>query len=325
MIVPADCRAIEEILQKHPAVREAVVVVHGTSAAPKELVAYVRSRVTLEGGRRELRVSYQTPTRCWRESGRKFGAMTENISVRGLCLAGVSESLGLREWVSFRIPGPVGASVKELRIRGRVAWLSEGRAGVEIEQNRAYALQLAAWVADLALRQGFFVVDLRDTLPRLPLPPGTRWIIEDAAGDKTDVTALDLSSGGAAIEARDPAGWKHQRLRIHLTSGLDEKCSLSGRLVWVNGALAGVAFDLGQHGLTALDRQLRSAFQMQRWFSRDLRSHLETALPGRIIPTYYVLLDSFPLTDTGTVDLQRLPSLEKARTIWESLLLRNEP
>jgi amino acid adenylation domain-containing protein len=67
-----------------------------------------------------------------------------------------------------------------------------------------------------------------------------------------------------------------------------------------------------EHGENALAAYVVSTSQIPN-LAAELRSHLERRLPAAMIPTYFVFLDSLPLTLNGKVDRSRLPEPERSR------------
>jgi amino acid adenylation domain-containing protein len=302
---------IETELQRHPAVRHAVVNavtadVGGDGAAgAKRLVAYVVADGPID------RVPYATTCRVaprgddGKGGGSGHGtveARVTDISRHGVRLSEVPAewAVGLDLQLRLRLPG-----VDELEIEGMVTWREGRQAGVLLQPTPVQQMLLGRAVQHLA-ESGGLATGVGEYNPRVPLRCTGVATFED--GTEGEVTVENLSRGGLRLVGNGRV-WRRGeivRLRLRLTQESNDR-HVHGHIWWAEGGRAGVKFQTGELDTAWLDQHVEGFAKEQSFSLSQLRSFLKERLPDYMVPSSYVLLESLPLTTSGKVDRQALP------------------
>ncbi|NEP09216.1 MAG: amino acid adenylation domain-containing protein [Symploca sp. SIO2C1] len=307
---------IESALYQHPGIKEAVVVPVEEDLGEKRLVAYLLTDLSVE------RVQLQSSCLVEWDGGPAVTVTTVDLSPTGICLTDIPAvwQQGQHLHLHLQLPG----LEQELKLEGTLAWREQEHAGVLFQTTPIKQALLNQGIKQILQTEGLAVKDIRRTEPRIPF--NSTCLAKFKSGQTLEVTTQNISRGGIRLtaskhgeqsETKTTDLWQEgQRLRLKLQlPGIQDELWLRGTVVWHFGESAGLVFDAAQPRVAQISQSIDYIIETQGLSLSHLRSFLKKTLPEYMIPSAFILLDSFPLTPNLKVDRKALPAPNQAKLV----------
>ncbi len=144
-------------------------------------------------------------------------------------------------------------------------------------------------------------------------------VLVETDGSYSLKLTTDIARDGITLVGVPPSWKLGQFVHLHLTlPGRSVPCQLQGKVVWCHCQQAGIELILSPSEETALIASVESLVQaqgllkiLQSSLAKNLREYLQQRLPDYMVPSYFVILNAFPLNSNGKVDRNALPAPEQ--------------
>lgn len=323
-VMNSNLAKIEVVLEKHPAIRQVVVVDHRSSDEKNHLVAYLVGDLAVD------RIPVQSQCWCEDQQGHRVKLSIADISYNGICLLNTPRSWLLGKIIYLYLDLPT--MPEPVKIPARVVWhqrpqfslktllenlgfnavqtsLVSDRSGVLFDPTSPAINLIHQTVKGLSQGSGLSVQDLRRSEPRVPLHTnvGVHFADKRTFGWVTE----NISLTGIRIQGIDSIWKKGMNLRLKLRlPGITQKLDLPAIVWWHKGSQAGLRLRLSKEEESIIYQSIEYIITTQGLHLENLRRFLATNLPPELIPNHFVMLEEMPLDAQGKVDTAALPQPE---------------
>jgi amino acid adenylation domain-containing protein len=301
---------IESVLSEHPAIKDCVVTVweNPETGGEKQLVVYVVSLLDID------RVAVDIPCSIEYAPGEMIPLRLLDLSCQGSRLSGVPADWteGQKLVVSLILPG----TSAEQAFHAVLIWREEEVGGIRFDSHADTSAIDQALAYLTRENKQFSVVDARRFSHRdaqrnsFRAPLNQSCQIDDGK-IKEQATALNISLTG--MELADLADeWQvGDELTIYLNQP-NADLTLFAQVSWRSASRAGVKFAETDRNNKPLGQLIDNLIKTEgHWFSRfsvgGIRQFLSSRLPTYMVPQWFMLVDSLPLSSNGKIDRKALP------------------
>lgn len=323
-VINSDLTKIEAVLEKHPAIRQVVLIDHRSSDGENHLVAYLVGDLAVD------RIPLQSQCWCEDQQGNQVMLSIADISYNGICLLNTPRAWFLGKIIYLYLDLPTMAV--PVKIPAKVVWhqrpefslknvlealgfnsvptsLVRDRTGVLFDLTSPAIKLIHQTVKGLSQTSGLSVQDLRRSEPRVPLY--TNVGVQFPDGRTFGLVTKNISLTGIRIEGVNSLWKKGMNLRLRLRLPVSpKKLDLSAIVWWHKGSQAGLRLHLTKEEESIVYQSIEYIIATQGLNLENLQRFLATNLPPELIPDHFVMLEEMPLDAQGNILITALPQPE---------------
>ncbi len=301
-----DTEQITSALNSHPSIKDSVVIEKPNLTDKPLLMAYFTSLLEID----RLLINIDCFIRC---HDYKETTTTYDISKQGACISiNHPEKFTMHEKVALKMSLPL---LEGVTLSAKVSWISQDKIGLQFQEGEyenilkrsIHSISQNEWFSTAQVGR-FLALDKHRKDFRVPYNNTCRLTHENET-DKHTVTIQDFSCGGIHLQ-NCPSNWQAGDIvNIEFTvPNSQDILPLRGTIAWCRKSEIGVAFMANSSQTAKLAQCVTEITKQKNYFINmhtvsQLRHYLSQYLPESMIPNHYILLEEFPLTSTGEIDM----------------------